>query len=127
MTVLLARDDNYKNRLQVIIQKEFKLTPDYVEIKNTDHNYDKDKDKDIECEKFYNMGVYICFGQNIHNANINTAINLTDYNSFKLLHNELEKNHKLLIFMSSAEHKIKKKAEQIACLYAINIIEKYIT
>ena len=126
-TVLLASDDNYKNRLQVIIQKEFKLTPDYVEIKNTDHNYDKDKDKDIECEKFYNMGVYICFGQNIHNANINTAINLTDYNSFKLLHNELEKNHKLLIFMSSAEHKIKKKAEQIACLYAINIIEKYIT
>jgi ribonuclease-3 len=122
-TVLLASDDNYKNRLQVIIQKEFKLTPDYVEIKNTDHNYDKD----IECEKFYNMGVYICFGQNIHNANINTAINLTDYNSFKLLHNELEKNHKLLIFMSSAEHKIKKKAEQIACLYAINIIEKYIT
>ena len=26
--------DNYKNKLQVIIQKEFKLTPDYVELQD---------------------------------------------------------------------------------------------
>ena len=29
---LIKNDDNYKNKLQVIIQKEFKLTPEYIEI-----------------------------------------------------------------------------------------------
>ena len=39
-TKLISNDDNYKNKLQVIIQKEFKLTPDYVEIKTQDEIID---------------------------------------------------------------------------------------
>ena len=31
---LINNDDNFKNKLQVIIQKEFKITPDYVELEN---------------------------------------------------------------------------------------------
>lgn len=116
-TNLISNDDNYKNKLQVIVQKEFKITPDYVEI---------NKFKDSDVDKTYIMGVYICFGENIHKANINLSYNFSDIKSFKEIHKLLsENNNKLLIFLTSAEHKIKKKAEQIACDNAIKLIEKY--
>ena len=49
---LIETDDNFKNQLQVRIQKEFKTTPDYLEISH---------DADIG----YKMGVYLCLGQPI--------------------------------------------------------------
>tara|TARA_Y100000741_G_scaffold206308_1_gene156999 strand:- start:131 stop:1225 length:1095 start_codon:yes stop_codon:yes gene_type:complete len=117
-TKLIANDDNYKNKLQVIIQKEFKLTPDYVEI--------KDKNDNIELEnKTYIMGLYISFGQNIHNADMNSAIEFKNIKTFKAIHKLLENNPKLLVYISKAEHKIKKKSEQLACEYAIKLIEQY--
>ena len=114
-TNLISLNDNYKNKLQVIIQKEFKITPDYVEL-NPNLN------DELESDKIYTMGVYICFGQNIHNANIEDAIDFNNIESFKNIHELLEKNNKLLVFLSKAEHKIKKKAEQLACEYGINLI-----
>tara|TARA_B100000902_G_scaffold399988_2_gene474307 strand:+ start:8178 stop:9254 length:1077 start_codon:yes stop_codon:yes gene_type:complete len=117
-TKLISNDDNYKNKLQVIIQKEFKLTPDYVEIKTQDENIDIS-------EKTYTMGLYISFGQNIHNSDINKAINFDSMKTFKNIHEKLENDPKLLVFITKAEHKIKKKAEQLACDYAIKLIEKY--
>ena len=115
-TVLINNDDNFKNKLQVIIQKEFKITPDYVEIKT--------KEIDENSDKIYIMGVYISFGQNIHNANMNSAIDFNDIKTFKAIHNKLETNDKLLIFLTKANHRIKKKAEQLACDSAITIINK---
>jgi dsRNA-specific ribonuclease len=117
-TNLINNDDNYKNKLQVIIQKEFKITPDYVELKTPKMDDDEDNDK------LYVMGLYICFGQNIHNANISNALNFEQLGSFKAIHELLEKQNKLLVFVTKAEHKIKKKAEQIACDQAIRLIEK---
>jgi len=117
-TNLINNDDNYKNKLQVIIQKEFKITPDYVELKTPKLDDDDDNDK------LYVMGLYICFGQNIHNARISNAVNFDKLGSFKAIHELLEKQDKLLVFLSKAEHKIKKKAEQIACDQAIKLIEK---
>ena len=99
-TVLINNDDNFKNKLQVIIQKEFKITPDYVEIKT--------KDNDENVDKIYTMGVYISFGQNIHNASIDTAIDFNEIKTFKAIHNKLETNDKLLIFLTKASHRIKK-------------------
>ena len=52
---LIKTDDNYKNILQVKIQKEFKITPDYIEVA---HNPDIG----------YTMGVYICIGISIHDV-----------------------------------------------------------
>ena len=115
-TKLIANDDNYKNKLQVIVQKEFKLTPDYVELQDKFEN---------ETDKIYIMGLYISFGQNIYNADINNAVMFKDLKSFKEIHNRLEINPKLLVFITKAEHKIKKKAEQLACEYAIKLIEQY--
>jgi dsRNA-specific ribonuclease len=117
-TNLINNDDNYKNKLQVIIQKEFKITPDYVELRTPKLDDDDDNDK------LYVMGLYICFGQNIHNAKISNAVNFDKLCSFKAIHELLEKQDKLLVFLSKAEHKIKKKAEQIACDQAIKLIEK---
>ena len=117
-TNLINNDDNYKNKLQVIIQKEFKITPDYVELKTPKMDDDDDNDK------LYVMGLYICFGQNIHNANISNALNYEQLGSFKAIHELLEKQGKLLVFLTKAEHKIKKKAEQIACDQAIRLIDK---
>ena len=117
-TKLISNDDNYKNKLQVIIQKEFKLTPDYVEIKTQDENIDIS-------EKTYTMGLYISFGQNIHNSDISKAVNFDTMKTFKTIHEKLENDPKLLVFITKAEHKIKKKAEQLACEYAIKLIEKY--
>ena len=42
---LLNNDDNFKNKLQIILQKEFKITPYYIEI-----------EKDLDG---YHMGVYL--------------------------------------------------------------------
>ena len=47
-TNLIINNDNYKNKLQVIIQKEFKLTPDYVELNN-------DKDNNTETEEMIHL------------------------------------------------------------------------
>ena len=114
-TNLISNNDNYKNKLQVIIQKEFKLTPDYVELKNPILD-------DADNDKIYIMGVYISFGQNIHNADINKAVSFESLGSFKKIHTLLENNEKLLVYLTKAEHKIKKKAEQLACENAINLI-----
>ena len=115
-TKLIANDDNYKNKLQVIIQKEFKITPDYVELQDKTDN---------DTDKIYIMGLYISFGQNIHNANIDDAIEFKNLKTFKEIHNLLEHNSKLLIFITKSEHKIKKKAEQACCENAIKLIEQY--
>ena len=116
-TNLIINDDNYKNKLQVIIQKEFKITPEYVELKVPDI--------DNELDKTYIMGVYICFGQNIHNTIIKESKDFETLKTFQEIHKLLLNNSKQLIFLSKAEHKIKKKAEQMACENAIKLIEKF--
>ena len=117
---LIQNDDNYKNILQVKIQKEFKVTPHYIEIE-----YDSDLG--------YKMGVYLCLGQSIHTLNIIDAIHIND-----VLHKlddpvkevEIFKNiqeyinlhdGKIFMFLGEGHHKIKRKAEQIACNMIISL------
>ena len=108
---LIQNDYNFKNILQVKIQKEFKITPHYIELEN-DQDYG------------YKMAVYICLGQSVHNASSSDAINFEQFNSFKKIHEYLEKNGKILVFLGEGQHKIKKKAEQIACEKSLNKIEQ---
>ena len=105
---LIKTDDNYKNKLQVLIQKEFKITPEYLEFSH-----------DIEVG--YEMGVYLCLGQEIHEVKIGNAIDFNMFGSFAKIHAKLAENDgKLFIFMGKGTHKIKKKAEQIACEQTLN-------
>ena len=112
-TALIQNDDNYKNILQVKIQKEFKVTPHYIKI-----------EQDIDLG--YKMGVYLCLGQDIYNLTHNDAVEISFFKNFNEIQNYIKDNQKILIFMGMGQHKIKRKAEQIACNNALNEINKFI-
>jgi dsRNA-specific ribonuclease len=107
---LIQNDDNYKNILQVKIQKEFKVTPHYVEI---EHDVDEG----------FKMGVYLCLGQQIHSVKHSDAINITEIKTFKAIQEHYAKHGKIFVFMGEGQHKIKRKAEQSACMSAIEFIK----
>ena len=107
---ILEKDTNYKNILQVKIQKEFKKTPEYFIMK-----YDNDLR--------YTMGVYLCGMDNIQQSDIHRAVSFDTLKTFE----NIKKGKNMIIFLGSGTHKIKKKAEQLACLDAITKIEYYET
>jgi len=113
---LIQNDDNYKNILQVMLQKTFQVTPVYREVTDWDE------------ELGYHMGVYLCLNTKSHQfkpndhfiKNIDEFIDTDkkplDY--IKILWEEnksLDSTEGWVIFLSSSNHKIKKKAEQAAC------------
>lgn len=107
---LIQNDDNYKNILQVKIQKEFKVTPHYLEISH-------------DIEEGYKMGVYLCLGQQIYNVELNDALDIQNLNSFKGVQDYLlENDGKIFVFLGEGLHKIKRKAEQIACNQALHFL-----
>jgi dsRNA-specific ribonuclease len=107
---LIQNDDNYKNILQVKVQKEFKVTPHYLEIEH-------------DLELGYKMGVYLCLGQPIYSVNIKDAIHINSLNSFKGVQDYInDHNGKIFLFLGEGQHKIKRKAEQIACNEALTFL-----
>ena len=110
-TDLINNDDNFKNRLQVLIQKEFKTTPHYLEIEH-------------DTETGYKMGVYLCLGKEIHEVKQDEAILFEKIKSFDNIQQIFEEKESVFVLLGIGNHKIKKKAEQIACDQAIKIINK---
>jgi dsRNA-specific ribonuclease len=113
-TALILNDDNYKNILQVKIQKEFKVTPHYLIILQ-------------DPDEGYKMGVYLCIGQPIHSVNISDAVHIKNViglqNEFKDVQDYILKNDgKIFLFLGEGQHKIKRKAEQIACAEALSFL-----
>ena len=106
---LILCDDNYKNILQVKIQKEFKITPEYLEISSLD---------------MYHMGVYLCVGQPIWKTSISQAVPYSKFGSFESIKEYMKTHPSILIFLGEGKHKIKKKAEQLACEQALHYIIK---
>lgn len=108
---IIQNDDNYKNILQVKIQKEFKVTPHYLEIERS-------------LEDGFTMGVYLCLGQPIHSVDIKEAINMHEnFKTFKDIQEYLSTHdNKIFLFLGKGQHKIKRKAEQIACNETLNIL-----
>jgi dsRNA-specific ribonuclease len=109
---LIQNDDNYKNILQVKIQKEFKVTPHYLQLSH-------------DMEDGYKMGVYLCLGQPIHSVKIEEALHINTLNNFKTVQDYIaDHGGKIFLFLGEGQHKIKRKAEQIACneaLQSLNI------
>lgn len=110
-TSLIKNDNNYKNILQVIIQKEFKVTPHYMEV--TEHDLDMG----------YHMGVYLCLGQALHEVANTTQ--LSAFTSFHQIHEYMSVHRKIFLFLGEGKHKIKKKAEQVACEDAIRVLKGF--
>jgi dsRNA-specific ribonuclease len=100
---LIQNDDNYKNILQVKVQKEFKLTPTYLEIAKTE-------------EEGYHMGVYVCLGMPDYDVRHTDSVKI---DTFEGIQEHFKKKGKCLVFLGEGKHKIKKKAEQLACMMAL--------
>ena len=111
---LIKNDDNYKNLLQVRIQKEFKVTPDYLEVSEYDN------------EKGYRMGVYLCLGQPIHAVKREDALSISDFaEGFARIHQHMSMHRRIFLLLGEGMHKIKKKAEQIACEEALRALQHF--
>lgn len=119
---LLEEDDNYKNILQVMVQKAFKTTPLYIEI-----GWDADEG--------YHMGVYLAVGYEAHEVRWDEAERIRGEISFKDIHRRMMgvgmgmgvgmengKDSRVFVHLADSKHKIKKKAEQMACKIAIERI-----
>jgi hypothetical protein len=69
------------------------------------------------------MGVYLCLGQPIHSVNIIDAVHINTLNNFKAVQDYVaENNGKIFLFLGEGQHKIKRKAEQIACNEALTFL-----
>ena len=112
-TDLIKINDNYKNRLQVVLQKAFKVTPIYMEIGEWDE------------DEGYHMGVFLCIGQHHHGLTLDDAITVNNIGNcledIVIYIAEMEKE-KIWLFLGESKHKIKKKAEQAACKSAYEIL-----
>ena len=115
---LIQNDENYKNILQVILQKAFQVTPVYREINEWDE------------ETGYHMGVYLCLNIKKHqftpqDDNIKTIQTFGSFENLKEAwkYRDDKWDNGLVIFLSESKHKIKKKAEQAACKIAIEILQ----
>lgn len=111
-TAIISTDDNYKNILQVRVQKEFKTTPHYVELSDRDD------------ETGYHMAVCLCLGQHIHEVTPANAVPFEKFGSFATIQAELALQRPMFVLLGESKHKVKKKAEQMACELAIEKLGK---
>jgi ribonuclease-3 len=107
---LIRDDDNYKNILQVKIQKQFQDTPHYIELSHDD-------------DYGYEMGVYLCLGQKIHQVQKEDAVDFSYFGSFENIQNKFNLEGKVFVFLGRGTHKIKRKAEQMACEETLKLLE----
>jgi dsRNA-specific ribonuclease len=107
---IIHNDDNYKNKLQIMIQKEFKITPHYMEVSNT-------------YEYGYHMAVFLCigFGNTIHCLDYRQATKLQCYN-LRDVKKFVSENKNVFLFLGEGMHKIKRKAEQHASKMALEVL-----
>ncbi len=103
---LLTTDDNYKNILQVRIQKMFKTTLNYVQLSHSKENG-------------YNMAVLLALGKSIHHWDLSQAIPITRYGGLSQIK---DSDGPVLVHLAQSSHRVKKKAEQNACLIALQRI-----
>jgi ribonuclease-3 len=107
---LIQDDDNYKNILQVKIQKKFQDTPHYIEISHDD-------------DYGYEMGVYLCLGQKIHEVRKEEALDFKTFGSFENIQSQFETQGNVFVYLGRGLHKIKRKAEQMACEETLKLLE----
>ena len=69
----------------------------------------------------YTMGVYLCLDGSINGRDPSLAVPFDTLKTF----DEIHRQNINFIYFTSGEHKIKKKAEQIACEKAIKLIEYF--
>lgn len=130
---LLYNDTNYKNKLQVIIQKEFKTTPTYIEHKkeeeynnNCETGYDGNNNNNVEIKYEYVMGVYLILGMpgwEPQNNPLKYKCNLlSEFRNMRDIHNLFNKQGYVYILLGTGTNTNKKLAEQHGCKLGYDII-----
>lgn len=109
-TRLISVDDNFKNQLQVKVQKAFKTTPHYVQSESNP----------ITGE--VTMVVCLCLNQQIYETNLDLAVSFDKYGSFDSIMEAVSEGQPILVNLGEGIHKIKKKAEQLACAAALKAL-----
>jgi len=109
---LVRSDDNYKNILQVMIQKEFKVTPTYIQVGCSE-------------DAGFQMMVTLYIGDVYTELKATDAKRLSSYSSYEDMHQEVAATGRVLVALGSSVHKIKKKAEQEACRLAIEDLGRF--
>jgi hypothetical protein len=72
----------------------------------------------------YKMGVFLCLGQPIYNLTPADAVHINTLNNFKAVQEYLSQNNgKIFLFLGEGQHKIKRKAEQIACNETLRFLD----
>ena len=100
---LLEKNDNYKNLLQVMLQKAFQVTPIYKEITNVDD------------EEGYHMGVYLCVNMESYEFDHKDSIKSNVKQTYDNYVNEWKRDEErrdaisFVLFLGESKHKIKKK------------------
>ena len=107
---LIQTDDNYKNILQVRIQRAFKTTPDYIELSS-------------DSETGYEMGVFVRLGRDLHEVDVGEAPGLDVFKSLDAIMAAYERDGYAFVRLATSKHKIKKKAEQSACKLALDALD----
>jgi hypothetical protein len=74
----------------------------------------------VDDEMKYTMGVYLCLDDRISHYSHDDAIPFEKIGSF----DAIKENNINFIYFTCGMHKIKKKAEQIACEEALKLVEK---
>ena len=109
---LVKSNNNFKNILQMKIQKEFKTTPHYIELEHTGEGF--------------RMGAFLFIGKNVHTMSPNDAMFISDLPepTFAAMHavRNMNKEKGIFILLSEGVHKIKQDAEQIACQIALDVL-----
>ena len=114
-TNVLHNDDNYKNILQVIIQKEFKVTPEYCILEEPHHQQHE-----------FVMGVFLVLRRHHHHHHqphqhlqhhADAAQSLHEFRTMSELHSS-----RGAVLLGRGAHRNKKKAEQLACKNAITLL-----
>jgi hypothetical protein len=71
------------------------------------------------------MAVMLCLGQPIHAVSMLDSVPSTRFKSFQEIHEYMSVHNKIFLFLGEGKHKIKKKAEQIACEEAIRQLDGF--
>jgi dsRNA-specific ribonuclease len=120
---LIHLDENYKNILQTMIQKEFKQVPEYITMRPYSAS-----------QGGFNIGVYLRIDSRVNDARLKqvsskshrATISLQQFNNFRDIHEYAAEHKEVFIELAIGSHRHKTSAEQSAAMTALQLLNKMI-
>jgi ribonuclease-3 len=118
---ILNENNNYKNIFQVMIQREFKVTPDYILLNG---EYDEQTGITKPQNEYHTCVIVCCGNKSIHEQGFDIN-KIPIFNKvkcgFDYMKTMLEQHGGFIIRFGDSMHSTKKKAEQEACRLSIEM------